>query len=278
MVALTVRISPEGPEAKLVTAITSRSTPREGSFGFLVAVSISVALGLAGVAILLLAGLLLRSVGPGLRIGRLLGGTTLVPIDEAVAIATTNAPRYVRVSGRISSDEEFPDDQNRPLVFRRTRLEILGTDRVWTTVLDEREAVRFGVETRSAYIAVDDVALGDGLVVIPRVSAGTVADLPSDFGADIPAGTPAGTPARLTIEQVSAVEQATVVGRPLLNRGTPTMSSGDGRPLVVTTLDQSAAMRVLAGGKRRRVVVGAVSLGIGLGFFAGAVAAFLIGA
>jgi hypothetical protein len=35
--ALNFRLSPEGPEAKLVTAITSRSTPREGSFGFLLA-------------------------------------------------------------------------------------------------------------------------------------------------------------------------------------------------------------------------------------------------
>jgi len=245
----------------------------------LVAVSLSVILALAGGAILLVAGLLLRSVGPRLRIGRLLSGTTLVPIDEAVEIASTDSPRYVRVTGRISSDEEFPDDQNRPLVFRRTRLEILGADRDWTIVLDEREAVRFGLETRSAYIAVDDVALGEGLVVIPRVSAGTVAELPTDMGAEIPPGTPPETPVRLTIEQVSAVEHATVVGRPVGgSKGAPTMTSERGRPLVVTTLEQAAAMRVLAGGRRGRVVAGAVGLGIGLGLIAASVAAFLMGA
>jgi len=244
----------------------------------LVAVSIPVVLALAGVTTLLIAGALLRSVGPGLRIGRLLGGTTKVPIDEALAMASANSPRYVRVSGRISSEEEFPDDQNRPLVFRRTRLEILGTDRVWATVFDEREAVPFGVETRSAYIAVDDVALDDGLVVIARVSAGAVSDLPADLGADIPADTAPQTPARLTIEQVSAVEHALVVGRPVLRGGAATMTSDGDRPLILTTLDQAAAMRVLARGKRRRVSVGAVSLGIGLGFIAAALTAFLAGA
>lgn len=56
------------------------------------------------------------------------------------------------------------------------------------------------------------------------------------------------------------------------------MTSGLGRPLIVTSLDQAAAMRVLARGKRGRVMVGAVTLGIGLGLLAGSVAAFLIGA
>lgn len=261
-----------------MTAITSRSTPREGSFGFLLALSIYALLATSGALLLVVAGLLLRSVGPGLRIGRLLGGAQTVSIDEALRIANAKAPRYVRVSGRISSDEEFPDDQNRPLVFRRTRLEIRKDDGDWLTLIDESEAVPFGVETRSSYIAVDDVALGEGLIVIPRVSAGKVADLPADFAADVPVGTDPETPARLSIEQLSAVEQATVVGQPALAHGAPRMTSGLGRPLIVTSLDQAAAMRVLARGKRSRVMVGAVTLGIGLGLLAGSVAAFLIGA
>lgn len=260
-----------------MTAITSRSTPREGSFGFLVALNISLLLAFCGVATLFVAGVLLRSVGPGLRIGRLLGGTSQVAIDEAAKIATSGARRYVRVAGRISSEEEFPDDQNRPLVFRRTRVEILAGESRWIPVLDEREAVPFGVETRSSFIAVDDASLGEGLVVIPRVSVGTVGDLPADLGADVPAGTDPQTPARLTIEQLSAVEQATVVGRPALRDGAPMMTSAAARPLIVTSLDQASAMRVLASGKRRRVTVGAIGLGIGMGLLAGALASLIIG-
>jgi len=239
-------------------------------------VTVAFVLALAAVGLALLSALVLRSVGSGLRIGRLLAGTSMVGIDEAMRLATAEPGRYVRVNGRMSSDEEFPDDQNRPLVFRRTRLEI-GGQPGWRTVFDEREAVPFGVESRSDYIGIDDVALADGLVVIPRVSLGVVGDLPADFGADLPPDTDPATPARLTIEQLSAVEHATAVGRVVLRDGLPTLTADANRPLIVTTLDQSAAMRLLARGKRRRVVVGAVGFAIALGLLAGAIAAFVVG-
>lgn len=235
-------------------------------------------LAVAGVLFVIVAAVVLRSVGPGFRIGRLLGGTPEVSIDEALSIAGAGTPRYVRVAGRMSSDEEFPDDQNRPLVFRRTRLAVRGSDGRWVDALDEREAVPFGVETRSSYIAVDDTALDDGLVVIPRESAGLVSDLPPDFGADLPPGIDPTAPARLAIEQLSAVEQATVVGRPIRRDGIAMMTAGLGRPLIVTTLEQPAAMRVLAHGHRSRVVAATAILVLGLGLLAGAAVAFLIGA
>jgi hypothetical protein len=239
--------------------------------------SLAVVLAIGGLIALVVGGVLLRSVGPGLRVGRLLSGTRRVTIDEALAIAAAGAERYVRVTGRISSDEEFPDDQNRPLVFRRTHIEIRGADGSWRTVLDERESVPFGVETRSVYIGVDDIALADGLVVIPRVSVGVVGELPPGLGIDLPAGTDAKAPARLTIEQLSAVEQATVVGQPLLRGSEVALSAGRDRPLIVTTLEQAAAMRVLAAGRRGRVMAGAIALAAGLGLVAGAAAAFLFG-
>ncbi len=239
--------------------------------------TVAFILALAAVGLALISALVLRSVGSGLRIGRLLAGTRMVGIDEAIGLATAEPGRYVRITGRISSDEEFPDDQNRPLVFRRTRLEIGGGQRAWRPVFDEREAVPFGVESRSDYIGIDDVALANGLVVIPRVSLGVVGDLPADFGADLPPNTDPATPARLTIEQLSAVEHATAVGRVVLRDGVPTLTADANRPLIVTTLDQSAAMRLLARGKRQRVVAGAVGLATALGLLAGAIAAFVVG-
>jgi hypothetical protein len=200
-----------------------------------------------------------------------------VTIDDAVATALSGEQRYVRIAGRISSDEEFPDDQNRPLVYRRTRLEIQTGNRQTSPIFDEREAVTFGVETRQSYIAVDDAALGDGLVVIPRVSTGNVADLPADLAAALPAGTDPSAAARLTIEQLSAVEQATVVGQPVHTDSGAAMSAGLGRPLIVTVLDRPSAMRVLAGEGRGRVIVAAVLLGAGLALLGAAVVALLIG-
>ena len=240
--------------------------------------SVATVLAIAGILLVILAAIVLRSFGPGFRVGRLLGATPEVSIDDALAIAGGDAPRYVRVTGRISSDEEFPDDQNRPLVFRRTRLAVRGVDGQWVNALDEREAVPFGVETRSSYIAVDDGALGDGLVVIARESAGRASDLPAEFGVDLPAGMDSTAPARLTIEQVSAVEQATVVGQPIRRDGVAVMTAGLGRPLIVTTLEQPAAMRVLAHGRRGRVVFATAALALGVGSLFGAGVAFVLGA
>ena len=240
--------------------------------------TVALVLTLAAVGLAIVSALVLRSVGSGLRIGRLLAGTRMVDIGDATRLATDEPGRYIRVTGRISSNEEFPDDQNRPLVFRRTRLEIKGTaDRAWRSVFDEREAVPFGVESRSDFIGIDDVELADGLVVIPRVSLGVVGDLPSDYGADVPLNTDPAAPARLTIEQLSAVEHATAVGRVSVRNGVATLTADANHPLIVTTLEQSAAMRLLARGKRQRVVLGAVGLAIALGLLAGGIAAFVVG-
>jgi hypothetical protein len=229
-----------------------------------------------GVACLAAAGLLLRSIGAGYRIGRLLNSTPELSIDDALEVARAGKAQYVRVIGRISSDEEFPDDQNRPLVFRRTRLQVKGANGEWATIIDEREAVPFGVETRQSFIGVDDVALGQGLVVIPRVSVGKSSELPAELATDVPAGTDPEAEVRLTIEQLSAVEHATVVGQPQVRDGVPVMSAGLGRPLIVTILDMPAAMRVLAGGRRGRIVVAAAALAIGFALFAAAIVALLI--
>jgi len=279
-VVVTVRFSPEGPEAKLATAITSRSTPREGFSGFSV-VLIAPGLAALGLVALLAGALLLRSLGARYRVGRLLAATPEASIDEAISLAC-GAPVYVRVKGRISSDEEFPDEHDRPLVFRRKRIEVASPGGRWRTLVDEREAVPFGIESRSSFIAVDETALVDGLVSVPRHAGGRVSDLPLDLLADADASNPGAgetdPPARLVVEQLSAVEHATVCGRPALRDGKPLLTAGAGRPLIVTTLEAPAAMRVLAAAHRGRVIAAAGLLLAGLGLFAAALIALALGA
>ena len=207
--------------------------------------------------------LLLRSLGMRYRVGRLLAAAPLIDIDEALQLAT-GAPRYVRVTGRISSEEEFPDEHDRPLVFRRKRIDIDAGGGKWRTIADEREAVAFGVEARDSYIAVDENAITDGLVAIPRESAGKLADLPKDMLEGMENLPSPDSPARLLIEQVSAVEHATICGTPVLLNGQPTMTAGAGRPLIVTTLEAPAAMRLLASGRRPRVLLATALLLVAL--------------
>jgi len=206
---------------------------------------------------------LLRTLGSRYRVGRLLAAAPDVSIEEARALAAAGDAPYVRVAGRITSDEEFPDENDRPLVYRRKRLEAAPRPGQWQTISDEREAVPFGVEARSEFIAVDEAAIGEGLVAIPREAVGTLADLPPDVTAengDALVGLAPDVPARLLIEQLSAVEHATVGGVPVVRAGQPALSAGLGRPLIVTTLVVPEAIRLLAGPFRRRVQAAAVLL------------------
>ena len=213
---------------------------------------------LAGLLALAAGVLVLRTYGPRYRVGRLLGATPEVTVAEARAMAG-GRPRYVRVRGRIDAEDEFEDDAHRPLVFRRTRLE-LKRDGRWTAFQDGRERVRFEIREGLDAIGVDDAALDDGLVVVPRESVGTAADVPDR----VPAETPLTTPVRLRVEQVSSVEHAIVAGVPGLDStGEPWLSSGMGRPLVLTTLEPAEAMRILTEGERTRPLVAAVCLAVG---------------
>ena len=211
--------------------------------------------------IALVAGILvLRTYGPNYRVGRLLASTPEVSVAEAREMAA-GPPRYIRVAGRIDAEDEFEDDAHRPLVFRRTRLQV-SREGGWATFEDGRERVRFEVRDGLDGIVVDDGALDTGLVVVPRESLGTAADIPDR----VPPGTPVETPVRLRVEQVSSVEHAIVLGVPAMDHtGEPRLSSGLGRPLVLTTLEPDEAMRLLTDGNARRPLIAAGLLAAGLG-------------
>lgn len=228
---------------------------------------------IVGLFALIVGVLLLRSYGPGYRVGRLLASTPVVEVAEARTLASAS-PRYVAIEGRIDSETDFEDAAHRPLVFRRTRLQLRGPAG-WSDLDDHRERVPFEIREGLDSITVDDAALDDGLVVVVRESEGTAADI----AGRVPAGTPPETPARLRVEQVSSVEHAIVVGVPMLDAsGAPTMSAGRGRPLILTTLDRPEAMRILARGESRRPALALVSLVGGLALVAIGLAWALVGA
>jgi len=203
----------------------------------------------AGGAAVVLGAAVLRSLGARYRVGRLIASTPRVSVADARALAAAGTRRYVRVDGRIDAEDEFEDADHRPLVFRRTRLQA-RTGRQWADFEDSREAVPFEVREGLAAIAVDADALADGLVVVPRESAGAARDL----GERAPTSLPPETPVRALVEQVSSVEHAIVLGVPAgdgATNGDVRMTAGLGRPLVLTTLEPPEAMRILAGGSGR---------------------------
>ena len=205
---------------------------------------------LAGVVALGSAGLVLRSFGPGFRVGRLLASTPRATIEEAEAIALAGRPRYVRIDGRLDSDEDFPDEHQRPLVYRRRRLQARAGRR-WTMLEEDVQSVPFEVREGLGAVAVDGSRLAEGLVVLPRESSGTAGEVPDR----VPAGMPPNTVLRYRIEQVSAVEHATVLGVPVRRPdGSTLLTAGLGRPLVLSTVEPTEAMQLLAGGRRARPI------------------------
>jgi hypothetical protein len=223
----------------------------------LLLVGLGLAVLAAGLAILL-------SFGHQYRVGRLLATAPLVTIAEAVRLAGEATPRYVRIEGRIDSEQEFEDADHRPLVLRRTRIEArTAFGGLWRAVEDGIEAVPFQLNEGLDSIAIDESGLRDGLVVVPRQSVGVAGDLDDRLPPDVPRD----TPTRVTIEQVSSVEHAIVLGLPVTDgAGRPRMTAGLGRPLVLTTLEIPEAMRILTGGAilRARIAAGFLVAGVTL--------------
>ena len=218
--------------------------------------------------------LVLRTFGPSYRVGRLLASTPEVSVAEARALAASGRPRYVRVRGRIDAEDEFEDDAHRPLVFRRTRLQLRRDGRGCRS-----RTAGSGCPSRSARASTPSPS------TTPRSTSGSWSSRanPSGPRPTSPIGCRRGphpaTPVRLLVEQVSSVEHATVVGVPGLDdAGAPRLTAGLGRPLVLTTLEPAEAMRVLTGGDRRRPLVAVACLAggvvlIGLGLLAAVVGA-----
>jgi len=220
----------------------------------------SLVLALVGIAFLGLGWLLLRSFGDGLRIGRLLRAAPQVGIDEAVEMAHRGERAYVRLTGRIDAPEPFVDEHRRPLVLRRERIEVREGER-WRRLAEASRHVPFVLRDRMAEIAIDAAALDRGLVVIPRESEGRAGEVADHFETPV-------DPAlrvRFRIDQVSAVEHAFAAGVPTIGPGgTAILGPGDGRPLILTTLEIDEAMRVLARGRRQRATLTAGLLVAGL--------------
>ena len=190
--------------------------------------------------------LAMRRIGPGARIGRILASTPVVPIAAARRLAEEHLTRYVAVAGRLDSEAPFEDEHGRPLVLRRSWLE-LAAGSGWRTIEDHREVVPFGLSEGLDTIAVDGDALDDGLVVVRRQSDGTAGEIPDR----VPAGTPASTPVRMRLALLTTVDHAVALGVPVLDGVLgPVLRPGLGRPLIVSTLESGEAMRVLAADRR----------------------------
>ncbi len=266
----------------------------------------------AGVAALIAAGLILRTFGAGYRIGRLLATTPKVSIAEANRLASAGRHAYVRVDGRIAAEDDFEDEHRRPLVFRRVRLESRtggvwrpfedhrqavpfaiqeGLDAITIDVdaLDEglivipRESVGAaedvaerapagipaGMEVR---VRIDQVSSVEHAIVIGYPVAVGVAST-GDHGAGRRAVDDHATAMVVApIETAGATPPTTPIRTPGVDPPPARMTSGRGRPLILTVLEPDEAMRILAAEGPQRTRAAALLLLAGVALLLGAAA------
>jgi hypothetical protein len=225
---------------------------------------------IAGFVALAGAAAIAGSLGPRQRVGRLLTAAPRVTVAEAIELARAGRSVYIRIEGRIDSEAEFEDADHRPLVLRRTRIQVLD-EGGWRDVEVAREVVPFEIREGLDGIAIDGESVADGLVVMPRESVGVVGDLgdrvPDELADDLPA--------RVVVELVSSVEHAIALGVPVLDpAGRPRLGPGRGRPLILSTLEPAEAIRIIGGDTAGRtrlaaalVVLAGLLLVMGLALF-----------
>jgi hypothetical protein len=231
----------------------------------------------AGLGALGVAAVILRSFGPGYRVGRLLAVAPKVSVGEAVQLAEAGSAGYVRIDGRIDSDAEFEDADHRPLVLRRTTIEWRPAPGrgAWMSFESRIDAVPFVIREGLDEIAVEAGTIGEGLVTVPRESVGQARDV-ADLTA---AGIDPDAEARLRVELVSTVEHGTVLGVPArAPDGRVTIGPGLGRPLILSTLEGDEAMRTLTGGAIGRSRLAAACLVVGVALVAVATLWWLVDA
>ena len=212
----------------------------------------------AGFVALIAATSILRSFGPRYRIGRLLAVAPRVSVAEARELAASGRQRYVRIDGRIDSEDDWEDADHRPLVLRRTAYEWRpASGGRWRPFDAQLEVVPFVVREGLDELAVDASTIAEGLLTVPRERVGTAADLEAMTAAGID---PAAE-ARMAVGYVSTVDHAAVLGVPQQGEdGQLVIAAGLGRPLIVSILEDGEAMRVLTGGATRKSRVAVAAL------------------
>ncbi len=143
----------------------------------------------AGLAAIAFGSLLLRSYGPRVRVGRLLTVTPVVTLATARELALAGTRHYVRVDGRLDADEELADEHDRPLVYRRRRVEarLRGG---WRILDEQRDMVPFRLREGLDEAEVDAGALDVGLVTLVRESVGTAGEVDDTLTARLPSADP----------------------------------------------------------------------------------------
>lgn len=226
------------------------------------ALVIGVALLGAGVAAI-------RSSGAQPGLGRRLAGARQVAVGTLLDpdIAASLPSRPVRTAGRIRCPEPFVTPQGDRLVAFHRDVEVAAPGGRWRNIERLRETRSFELWDHDGWMTVDPAQAAEPLLVLPRVWDGAVGELDEGYRPAIERLAAEGampTRARATTRMLSVVDRLLVLADVQLSpSGGPSLVAPRGGYLI-SNLDLDAAMRLLGGPRRERLLVGAAAAAIGV--------------
>lgn len=230
----------------------------------------SAAIALLIGAALLVGGLAaIRSSGARAGMARRLAGAREVAVGTLLdpEVAASLPPRPVRIAGRIRCGDPIVTPQGDRLVAFHRDVEVSPHGGTWRTIERLRETRSFELWDHDGWLTVDPAQAAEPLVVLPRVWEGDAAELDEGYRPAVErlaAQGVAPSRARATTRTLSVVDRLLVLGEvrssPLNG---PSLTPPRGGYLI-SSLDLDAAMRVLGGPHRARLLAGAASVILGL--------------
>ncbi len=215
--------------------------------------------------------LVLRMSGARLDLARRLAGPREVEVGDLEALVG-GRERAVRVVGRVRCADPLVTEDGERLVAYHRDVSVRLRRWQWRTIDRIRDTRGFELWDHAGSVAVDPARAADPLIAIPRVWQGEPAVLDPAFGPALARirerhGEP--SMARSVAHSLSVVDRLSVVAH--------VASDSDGRPrlvpppggFLISNLELDAAMRLLAGPRRRRSVLAMVTAGVGLLILAG---------
>jgi hypothetical protein len=221
-------------------------------------------------AALLVAGLsAIRSSGARAGMARRLAGAREVAVgtllDPEVAACLPSRP--VRVAGRIRCAGPIVTAQGDRLVAFHRDVDVSLPDGRWRNIERLRETRSFELWDHDGWLTVDPADAAEPLVVLPRVWEGGVTDLDEGYKPAVErlaAQGVAPSRARATTRTLSVVDRLLVLAEVRTSpAGGPSLAPPRGGYLI-SSLDLDAAMRVLGGPRRARLLAGAAGVGLGI--------------
>lgn len=224
---------------------------------------------LIGVALLASGLATIRSSGARPGLARRLAGARQVAVGTLLdpEVAASLPSRPVRIVGRIRCPEPIVTPQGDRLVAFHRDVEVSLPDGRWRNIERLRETRSFELWDHDGWLNVDPAQAAEPLVVLPRVWEGAVAELDEGYRPAVERLAAEGampTRARATTRMLSAVDRLLVLAEVRSSPpGGPSLVPPRGGYLI-SSLDLDAAMRVLGGPHRARLLAGAAGVFIGL--------------